>query len=141
MRLRVAERFPQFDLHIFGAAEAMIAWLGNNLQSTIVISLDNDLDPLPDSNGHPRDAGTGRDVAAFLLTQPPTCPIVVHSSNYNAALAMEFDLQDAGWSTARVTPHEDLTWIGAQWFPAVRDAIVNQSVGVPPAEKKVSRSM
>ena len=52
------------------------------------------------------------------------CPVVIHTSNSQAALGMELVLKDAGWKTRRVVPFADTDWIQTDWFPAIRRAIV-----------------
>jgi hypothetical protein len=65
------------------------------------------------------DPGTGRDAAEFLAGRPPACPIIIHSTNYPAALAMEAILAERDWRVERMTPYGDLDWIEEMWLPAV----------------------
>ena len=48
------------------------------------------------------DPGVGRDVVEYLVTQPPTCPVIVHTSNYLARDGMVFALEFANWETTSV---------------------------------------
>lgn len=96
----------------------MIAWLQENLACAVLISLDHDL-PLRTNGDQKIDCGTGRQVAEYLANQPPTCPIIVHSSNAAAASAMVEVLTRAQWPCSRVYPHDDIAWIGKSWLPTV----------------------
>ena len=70
------------------------------------------------------DPGSGREVADYLATQDPTCPVILHSSNTDAVTGMREILQTSGWRTIRVAPFEDMSWIETDWFFAMRRAIV-----------------
>jgi hypothetical protein len=124
MRHCLADRFGQFDTLFFAVSSEMNAYLDAHLSETLAISLDHDLDLLPGANGTWIDPGTGREVADFLAGRAPVCPIIIHTTNVPAAAGMEFALQEASWVTERVVPHDDLEWIAADWFPALRRAIV-----------------
>ena len=120
----LADRFPQYPVLLFRAAPAMTRYLGRAMDRVLAISLDHDLEPAtlePDDV----DPGTGRDVADFLATRSPTCPIVIHSSNTFGALGMKDVLEQANWLTYSVTPYDDTAWIPQVWFPTMRRAIVN----------------
>jgi hypothetical protein len=78
-----------------------------------LIALDHDL--FVDNPNDP-DPGDGRDVSAFLASQKPTSPILIHSSNSVAADSMLFALRDSGWNAERISPIGD-DWIEADRFP------------------------
>jgi hypothetical protein len=124
------DRFPQYKPKFFISATEMLGFL-KRVEHTelLLIALDHDLDMLPGDDGGLVDPGTGRDVADYLATQTPVCPIVIHTTNESAGIAMQALLEDAGWSVTRVMPYGGTAWIGQTWFRAVRDAIVG-SVGV-----------
>ena len=103
----------------FEHAQQMIVWLGSHLGDVVLISLDHDL-PLRSHNGAKTDCGTGREVADFLASLPPTCPVIVHSSNEPCAAGMYFALQRAGWPCRRVYPCDDQTWIATAWAEELR---------------------
>jgi hypothetical protein len=84
-----------------------------------LIALDHDL--FVDDEGDP-DPGDGRVVAAFLATQIPISPILIHSSNSIAADSMLFALRDSGWNVDRIAPIGD-DWIESYWFPTVIEMI------------------
>ena len=124
MQACLADRFYTFDAHCFDEPASMIEFLRTNLPETIAISLDNDLDPKPGADGRLIDVGEGRQVANFLAAHEPVCPVVIHTSNAPAADAMTDTLRTAGWKTRRVVPFDDTAWIGDDWFPAMRRAVV-----------------
>ncbi|WP_145358130.1 cyclic-phosphate processing receiver domain-containing protein [Alienimonas californiensis] len=128
MRAALADRLPQYRPRFFTTAAEAARYLHDHLDRVLLIVLDHDLDPIP---VHPRrslDAGTGRDVADFLAAREPTCPVVIHTTNRPAAVGMEAELTDAGWTVSIVIPYGDLEWIGAEWLRAVRDAVVHAAV-------------
>jgi CheY-like chemotaxis protein len=98
----------------FLTAGAMIAGMSHAYPADL-ISLDHDLEPDVDQH----DPGTGRDVADFLAAREPVCPVIIHSTNYPAALGMEAELVDRGWRVERIAPYSDLAWIDEAWLPLV----------------------
>jgi CheY-like chemotaxis protein len=124
MRACIADRFYTFDTRFFDGASEMIACLEADLADAIVISLDNDLDMKPGSDGRPVDMGEGRHVAEFLAAHAPVCPVIIHTSNSDAAVAMHEMLRAADWKTRRVIPMDDTAWIGSDWFFAMRRVLV-----------------
>jgi hypothetical protein len=114
------ETIPQAVYHFFDSAHAMVAWLEDSISSPhgsapALISLDHDLELLKTEDGSV-DPGDGRDVAQFLSTVKPFCPVIVHTSNSTAAISMTSTLQDAGWNVSRVYPENDLEWIKTAWI-------------------------
>jgi hypothetical protein len=127
MQLCLQDRFYQFDAVFFQTAVTMQEYCARHLDETILIGLDHDLELQPGPNGRSLDPGTGRDVADFLAGKQPVCPVVIHTSNGPAGDGMEMVLHDAHWQTVRVQPFDDLEWIPASWFRAVRRAIVGKT--------------
>lgn len=108
---------------VFDDARDMIRFLTVHLAETVVIALDHDLVLKPGPDGRSIDTGTGREVADFLAAREPVCPVIIHTSNADAAVGMTMALKDAGWKTRRVLPFDDTEWIMADWWPALRRAI------------------
>ena len=127
MQRCLQNRFCQFEAVFFPAAAPMQDYCAVNLDETILISLDHDLELQPGPNGRCLDPGTGRDVADYLAGRQPTCPVVIHTSNGPAADGMAMVLQDAHWQTYRVVPADDLEWIPTTWFRVIRRAIVGKT--------------
>lgn len=119
MRECAADVLPGVEVAIFDSAQEMISWLRQNLVDVVLISLDHDL-PIKDAAGNATDFGTGKQVADFLATMAPTCPVIVHSSNDAGAAGMFFALKDANWPYSRVYPCNDLAWIEGSWAAQVR---------------------
>lgn len=124
MRSCLAGRFHMYEAHFFDEACALIEFLKSHLDECLVIALDHDLELKSDPDGRCIDCGTGRDVVDYLATRKPACPIIIHTSNSDAAVGMQMVLKDANWKTRRVVPFDDMNWIEKEWFPAIRRAIV-----------------
>jgi hypothetical protein len=107
----------------FDNAPDMIAWFAEHLQDVQLICLDHDLGPNRQRGGEVFDPGTGRDVADYLATRTPVCPVLVHTTNSLAAPGMAMVLDDSGWKNARVVPYNDLLWISEAWIFEVREAL------------------
>jgi CheY-like chemotaxis protein len=123
MQERLQDRLPQYRPHFFATAAECIGFLQRRLPDTVAIALDHDLDMIPIGSQRMLDAGTGRDVADYLATQTPICPVVVHTTNLPAADGMSAVLQESGWQVERVAPYGDLEWISELWFPSLREAM------------------
>lgn len=124
MRRCLADRFYTFGAHFFDDAAEMIRFLDEHLAETLVISLDHDLEMKTGPDGRPVDPGTAREVADYLACKAPVCPVIIHTTNADAAEGMTMVLRDAGWKTRRVVPFDDMGWIETDWFFAMRRAIV-----------------
>ena len=117
------ELVPTARTIFFEDARQTLSWLAEHLGETDLISLDHDLPIRRDGENRVIDCGTGRQVADYLATLPPTCPVIVHSSNVPCGDGMAAVLRAAGWPCRRVYPRDDLAWIDDQWAEAVRDYI------------------
>ena len=128
MQSRLADRFPCYKVEFFNAVMPMIARLeATTLQNVIAISLDHDLEMLPDSDGAWVDPGTGVEFAKWLAQQMPSCPVLIHTTNSQGGGKMAALLTEANWKTMRVVPYEGNTWIDEQWFPTLRKVIVESA--------------
>jgi hypothetical protein len=114
MQACLAEALPTVHSVFFQNAYEMISWLEQHLSEVVLISLDHDL-PLLNAEGNSINCGDGRMVADFLASRPPTCPVIIHSSNDFCAPGMYFALRDAGWPTIRIVPYEIHAWIRGAW--------------------------
>lgn len=120
MRACLREMLPHHQHLFFDNSSEMIAWLAAHLSEVVFISLDHDLPIRQERAGRRIDAGTGRLVADFLATMPPTCPVIVHCSSDDFAQGMLRVLKDAGWPTSRVRPMDDHAWIQSTWAAQVQ---------------------
>lgn len=123
MERLLSEHFPRYSAVFFDNAPDMIAWLSAHLPQTALLCLDHDLGPNLLRGGEAFDPGTGRDVVNHLCRFAPTCPVIVHTSNYLAAPGMLMALEAAGWKAARAVPFDDLVWLTREWLPLVRDRL------------------
>jgi len=87
-------RRPPGELRIWRIAAQMIQELPELLSRATLLSLDHDLYKQNESDPDP---GCGRDVANYLARQKPLCPVIVHSTNTDAAWGMHNELTSAGW--------------------------------------------
>ena len=55
------------------------------------------------------------------MTQPPTCPVIIHTSNATAGDGMYFALRRADWPTFRVYPEDHHGWIAGTWLDQIRE--------------------
>lgn len=100
-------------------AQHFIRLYQTQTDAPLLIGLDHDL--FVDNEGDP-DPGDGRDVAAFLATQLPLAPTLIHSTSAVAAESMLYTLADAGWIVDRIAPigHD---WIETYWLPTAMEMI------------------
>ena len=96
-------------------APTMIAEVDRHLPAAGLISLDNDL-----YKDFPADAdpGSGRAVAEHLCRYKAVCPVIVHSTNTDAAWGMHNSLRAAGWPVEIVHHLSQPKWIEELWLPA-----------------------
>lgn len=95
-------------------APTMISEIEQHLQGARLISLDNDLYKDLDSDPDP---GSGRLVAEHLSKLKPTCPVIVHSTNTDAAWGMHNALRAGGWTVELVHHLNQPKWIEGLWLP------------------------
>src|SRR5579871_6576737 len=108
-----------FELKVWRDAPAMCAECEACFPSTVLISLDHDLNPAP---GSKTDPGTGLDIARFLADFVPVCPLLIHSSNTDRAYSMQNEFRFAGWMAERVGPI-GTNWIETSWLRRVREML------------------
>jgi ADP-ribosylglycohydrolase len=84
-----------FELKVWRNVHAMRAECEKYFSTTVLISLDHDLTPLP---GEKADPGTGLDAAKFLGDFLPVCPVILHSQNVEFIWSMHNELRFAGWT-------------------------------------------
>src|SRR5687767_6885449 len=111
---------PPLPTRLLRQPHDMVTWLGEHIADVVLISLDHDLPVHAVRDGVAIDCGDGRIVADHLATLPPTCPVIVHSSNDTCAFGMVRVLRDAEWPLRRVYPHDDNAWVKPAWSDEVR---------------------
>ncbi len=109
----LARRGEKVELSVSRTSHQFLAAYVELIRKPHLIALDHDL--FTDSPNEP-DPGDGRDVAAFLATQTPVCPVLIHTTNAPAGDSMLFKRREHGWTADRIAPlgHD---WIEAYWYP------------------------
>ena len=118
MRAVVRDVLPRFAVVAFDNVMDFVDWLPGGLGEAVLISLDHDLGPTREpreAGGGRFDPGIGRDAADVMALYPPTCPVIVHSSNSLAVPGMLRVLRESGWPCSAVMPTDDLRWIPTDW--------------------------
>lgn len=123
MRAWLSAHYASRPVVDFDNAPDMNDWFAANLTECRLICLDHDLGPNRRRDGEIFDPGIGRDVANFLASQSPVCPVIIHTTNHIARPGMISTLQDAGWKVSYVSPYADLLWVQEVWADAVRAAL------------------
>ena len=108
-----------FGLKVWRNAKKMISELDRYIQMSVLISLDHDLNPVKPGGSDP---GDGLDVARFLASRTPVCPVIIHSSNISRSEMMMGELELAGWKVKRVGPIGD-DWIEIDWASLAKQLI------------------
>jgi len=125
MAAYLADRLYTFDAVFFESPQPMLEYLREHLSEAICIALDHDMELIEGADGALVDPGTGREIADFLATRAPQCPVIPHTTNTEAAEAMALVLRDAAWNVHRVVPWGDLEWVHAAWGCTVRRVILD----------------
>ncbi len=101
-------------------APSMLAEVDDYLSQAVLISLDHDLYKQVDSEPDP---GSGRDVADYLATCTPVCPVIIHTTNIDAAWGMYNVLSFAGWQV-EVLSHTGLAeWYEKSWLATAKKCL------------------
>lgn len=110
---------PTATLDVFRTAPDFIIGYSRLDRVPDLICLDHDL--FTDSPEDP-EPGDGRDVAAFLVTQVPNAPALIHSTNASAADSMMYSMLGHNWNVDRIAPIGD-DWIESYWFPTAQKMV------------------
>jgi hypothetical protein len=114
-------------------APAMLAELDRHLPEARLISLDHDLYKDAPADSEP---GCGRTVADVLAGRKPVCPVIVHSTNTDAAWGMHNALTRAGWTVELVHHLNQPRWIEERWLPVAKRLIFASLQARLPATKR-----
>lgn len=123
MQEALSEVLQPPSIQFFDNAPGMIEWLGTNIHTVDLFSLDHDLGPNWRHADKVFDPGTGRDVANYLAKHEPVCPIVVHTSNGMCAPGMILELEGSGWTVERVVPYNVYDWITQSWKKKIQEYV------------------
>lgn len=102
-------------------APSMIAEIDALLGDAQLISLDHDL--YKDAPTDP-DPGSGRMIADLLAKREPVCPVIVHSTNTDAAWGMFNALTSGNWKVELVHHLNQPAWIEELWLPVAAKLLV-----------------
>jgi CheY-like chemotaxis protein len=116
MEQALAER--RLDATFFDNAPALVAWLESHLPEVRLPSLDHDLIAPGGS-----DPGNGRDVTDWLCGKPPSCPVLLHTSNPIGRDGMRDSLEAAAGTVDFVSPFDDLEWVALAWIRRVSELV------------------
>ena len=128
----ISDSLPMFGVSFFETSDSIISALKSvDYRDVALISLDNDLDPIV-VNGRVLDAGDGVAVARFLVNRASdgfgdiahTPPVIIHTTNEQAADAMQDLFTTARWQFDRVIPYGAESWVGEVWIQRVRSMII-----------------
>ncbi len=112
-----------FEVKVWRDAHAMTAECEAFFPTAVLISLGNDLKPIP---GPKADPGTGMDVARFLADFMPVCPVLIHSSNTDRVYSMDSELRFAQWIVNLVVP-AGTDWVETLWLPSAKRLLVEHA--------------
>ena len=118
-------------------ASSMLAELDGHLQHAQLISLDHDL--YRDSPADP-DPGSGRSIADYLAKCKPRCPVIVHSTNTDAAWGMHNVLRSRGWTVELVHHLSQPKWIEELWLPIAARVVAANREAQPPRASTLTLS-
>ena len=111
------------EIRIWRIAAQMIQELPKLLSRATLLSLDHDLYKQRESDPDP---GCGRDVANFLARQKPLCPVIIHSTNTDAAWGMHNELTSAGWKIEIIHHLDEADWIETRWLALAQKLTKNE---------------
>lgn len=134
---QIAQRLGQgWTVKGWRDAPGMIADLERHLDEAGLVSLDNDL--YKDLDGDP-GPGSGRAVAEHLSKLKPACPVIVHSTNTDAAWGMHNALRSGGWTVELVHHLNQPRWIEELWLPVAARLVA--PAGTPPAPRDAALTL
>jgi hypothetical protein len=77
--------------------------------------------------------GSGRVVADYLCKRKPACPVIVHTTNTDAAWGMHNVFRSAGWTVELVHHLSQPKWIEEVWLPVAKRRVFAQLARRVPA--------
>ena len=112
------------SVRIWRIASQMIRELPELLSGATLVSLDHDLYKQDKSDPDP---GCGRDVANYLAKQKPSCPVIIHSTNTDAAWGMHNELTSGGWKVEIIHHLDEADWIETRWLALAQSLTGNNA--------------
>lgn len=114
---------PRVSATYINNAPEAIEYLRQHLAQVAAISLDHDLGPEEDRGGVQFDPGSGRDVAAYLGSLAPSCPVIIHTDNFFVRPTMQKMLDRGGWHHSFVAPGNGTGWVAQSWLPLLKSLL------------------
>ena len=99
----------------------VVDWLEKDLESTALISLDDDMGARRVELGELLDPGTMAEVATQIAKYQPCCPVVLNTSGEQAKRLSEI-LMSARWNAYWAKPTGG-DWLKQDWLYAVKRAL------------------
>jgi hypothetical protein len=112
----------EWTIRAWRNAPSMLAEIDALLPGAQLISLDHDL--YKDAPSDP-DPGSGRVIANHLSRRSPACPVIVHSTNTDAAWGMFNELSSGKWKVELVHHTNQPAWIEELWLPVASKLVVS----------------
>ena len=119
MREWLDDRLPMYELVLTDDPAEFIDHLRERPERVLAASLDHDLHERADMS----TALTGMIVADYLAGIEPAFPVLLHTSNRPDGERMLGRLSGAGWKVTWVRPFDGTSWVGEDWYPALRRAL------------------
>lgn len=109
-------QLPLARLEIVNTASAMVALIKNQLSESFAVSLDHDL-----YVSGVDEPGDGLQIATHLSSLPPSCPVIIHTSNSVKSSEMQGVLESESWEV-RLAGAIGENWIESDWITEVTAA-------------------
>lgn len=106
--------------HIEKTVPEAIEWLSKHGDDVTIFSLDNDLYV----ENYDGEIGEGLELCEFIIANFKQVPIIVHTSNSNAATMMKMICAEAKWEFIRIVPYNCMDWILETWIETVKRLIL-----------------
>lgn len=107
---------PLVKFEVVNTAPEMLALIQSRLSESFAVSLDHDL-----YVSGTDDPGDGLQVASYLSSQQPSCPVIIHTSNSVQSRQMQGVLESEGWDV-RLAGAIGENWIESDWITEVTAA-------------------
>ncbi|MEO0476900.1 MAG: response regulator, partial [Planctomycetota bacterium] len=116
---------PRVQFEIVNTADAIIELIQSKVSHTFAISLDHDL-----YVSGIDDPGDGLQVATYLSSKPPSCPVIIHTSNSDKSRQMQGVLESENWNVRLAGAIGD-HWIESDWITEVTSAFKQANPSLP----------
>lgn len=115
----LTERLAMYELALTDDPDEFIRHTRERPEDILVVSLDHDLYDRADQSTEL----TGMLVVDYLVEIPPRFPVLLHTTNTRDGERMRSRLVKRGWDVEWVVPFDGTSWVGTDWYPALKRAI------------------